>query len=648
MNSHFLGIDTGGTFTDFVYLNGQQFSVHKVLSTPAAPQDAIIQGITEMGLTDLVAAGKLKIVHGTTVATNATLEGKGVPTVYIANHGLSDVLIIGRQTRPELYNLVVTKPGLDLPPEYLLEVNARLDSSGIEVSGFLPGELKKLKQTVDRLHPRAIAINLLFSFISDEHEKQIEALFGPEYFVSRSSFVLPEYREYERGIATWVNAWLGPLIDDYLLSVQKSLMPSHVSIMQSSGVSISADQAAKRAVNLLLSGPVGGLQAAQLIAGNTRLMTFDMGGTSTDVALIDGDITLTNESQIANIPIAVPMADIHTIGAGGGSIAYIDDGGLLQVGPASAGANPGPACYGLGGTQPTVTDANLVLQRLQADNFLGGKMKLAPDAASSALHPLADQLGLGIEDLAFGIIQIANEHMIQALRVISVERGFDPRDFTLVCFGGAGGLHFCDLAEALEMTHAIVPVNSGVLSALGMLAANPGREIIRTHRQLLSETTDAELRSLFQQLQEEGEAELESEGVINPGIKRSLDLRYYGQTFTLTTTYDSLASANAEFHELHEQRYGHRLDKPVELLNLRLRLEAPETQIILPEWKAVQDQSPSRLTKNGIPIIARDQLMIGEQFEGPALVTEAHATTLVTRNWHVSVDTIGNLILEAT
>ena len=647
MSSHFLGIDTGGTFTDFVYLHERQFMVHKVLSTPSAPQDAIFKGINDMGLQALATEGKLRIVHGTTVATNATLEGKGVPTVYITNRGLADVLYIGRQTRPELYNLMVTKPSIDLPEDFCLEVNARLDSTGTEINGFEESELDKLKSSVDELQPRAIAINLLFSFVNDEHEKQIEALFGPEYFISRSSFVLPEYREYERGIATWVNAWIGPLIDDYLLSVQKSLMPSPVSIMQSSGVSISADQAAKRAVNLLLSGPVGGLQAAQIISSRSRLMTFDMGGTSTDVALIDGDLTLTNESQIANIPIAVPMADIHTIGAGGGSVAYIDDGGLLQVGPASAGANPGPACYGLGGRRPTVTDANLILQRLRADNFLGGTMLLDSNAAKKAMAPLATQLGMEIESLALGIVQIANEHMTQALRVISVERGFDPREFTLVCFGGAGGLHFCALAEALEMTRAIVPVNSGVLSALGMLAANPGREIIRTHRQLIDESSDEEIRHLFTQLQTAGETELAAEGVVDPSNKKSLDLRYYGQTFTLTTAYDSIQSAESKFHELHEQRYGHRLDKAVEVLNLRMHLEAPAVPITLPQWQPKDGQQPGRST-GGMPIIDRAGLVVGEQFTGPALVTETHATTLVGRNWNVSVDPVGNLILEAT
>lgn len=648
MGSHLLGIDTGGTFTDFVYLHDQQFQVHKVLSTPDAPQEAIFQGITEMGLDAIAASGNLKVVHGTTVATNATLEGKGVATAYIANRGLSDVLYIGRQTRPELYNLEVRRPTIDLPEQLLFEVGARLDANGVEISGFSKNELARLKRQVEKLAPRAIAINLLFSFIDDSHEKEIEALFGPEYFVSRSSFVLPEYREYERGIATWLNAWIGPLIDEYLISVKQSLRPSRISVMQSSGVTIAADQAARRAVNLLFSGPVGGLQAAQTITRRSRLITFDMGGTSTDVALIDGEIKLTSEGHIANLPIAIPMADIHTIGAGGGSIAYIDDGGLLQVGPTSAGAKPGPACYGLGGTEATVTDANLVLQRLRPDNFLGGNMLLDVNAAVAALRPLARQLQLQVQELASGIIEIANEHMTQALRVISIQRGFDPREFTLVCFGGAGGLHFCDLAEALEMDSAIVPVNSGVLSALGMLATSPGREITRTHRKLINGSSDTEIKRLFSALQAQGERELMEEGVANPRATYSLDLRYLGQTFTLTTPYRDLRTAEIEFHELHDRRYGHRLDKPVELLNLRLHLEAEGAELALPQWKKSPGK-PSSLDLPGhgtVVVYARDELAANQRFTGPALITEAHATTLIKKNWDVSVDPMGNLILE--
>ena len=648
LSSHLLGIDTGGTFTDFVYLHDQQFQVHKVLSTPDAPQEAIFRGITEMGLDAIAASGDLKVIHGTTVATNAILEGKGVPTAYIANRGLSDLLYIGRQTRPELYNLEVRKPAIDLPERLLLEVGARLDANGVEISGFSKNELTQLKRRIKKLAPRAIAINLLFSFINDSHEKEIEALFGSEYFVSRSSFVLPEYREYERGVATWLNAWIAPLIEEYLVSVKQSLQPSTISVMQSSGVTIAADQAARRAVNLLLSGPVGGLQAAQTISRGSRLITFDMGGTSTDVALIDGEIKLTSENHIANLPIAIPMADIHTIGAGGGSIAYIDEGGLLQVGPTSAGAKPGPACYGLGGTKPTVTDANLVLQRLRADNFLGGRMHLDTDAAAEAIRPLAEHLHMQLLELAAGIIDIANEHMTQALRVISIQRGFDPREFTLVCFGGAGGLHFCDLAEALEMTSAIVPVNSGVLSALGMLATSPGREIIRTHRKLISDSSDTEIRRLFASLQAQGERELMEEGVANPQAKYSLDLRYLGQTFSLTAPYHDLSRAEIEFHELHERRYGHRLDKPVELLNLRLHLEAKGTELKLPQWEKDPGE-PSSLDLPGygrVVVYDREQLIVNQRFTGPALITEAHATTLVKKHWAVSVDRVGNLLLE--
>ncbi len=659
MNSHLLGIDTGGTFTDFVYLYNEQFTVHKVLSTPDAPQDAIIQGIADMGLSKLAASGQLRIVHGTTVATNATLEGKGVSTVYIANQGLSDVLTIGRQTRPELYNLKVVKPSIDSLQALRLEVAARVDADGNEICDFATGELERLKKEISAMAPRSIAINLLFSFMNDTHEKKIEALFGPEYFVSRSSFILPEYREYERGIATWVNAWIGPLIDEYLTAVKNALQPSTVSIMQSSGMTISAEQAATRAVNLLLSGPVGGLQAAKTVCSNKKLMTFDMGGTSTDVALIDGEIKLTNESYIANLPIAIPMADIHTIGAGGGSIAYIDEGGILQVGPSSAGALPGPACYGQGGKEPTVTDANLVLQRLRADNFLGGRMSLDAAAAVRAIQPLANRLAMDVHGIAAGIIEIANEHMIQALRVISIQRGFDPREFTLVCFGGAGGLHFCDLAEALEMTQAIVPINSGVLSALGMLATHPGREIARTHKRLLSDSRDTDIQALFLELQTQGESELEAEGVTNLKVKYSMDLRYLGQTFTLPVPYlqgrgqarvQNLSAAEVKFHELHEQRYGHRLDKPVELLNLRVHLEAPVPGMKLPSPDVTADiAAASTVDLPGygeVPVFEREKMGVDQRLHGPALITETPATTLIKKNWNLKVDQVGNLILE--
>ncbi|XOV86140.1 MAG: hydantoinase/oxoprolinase family protein [Pseudomonadota bacterium] len=651
-----LGIDTGGTFTDFVLLQDARLVVHKVLSTPTAPQDAILQGIAEMGIREAVAAGRVHIIHGTTVATNATLEGKGVRTAYITNRGLGDVLRIGRQTRQSLYSLSPKARSLPIDDDLVFEVDCRLDASGKELQALTEVELQDLRTRVLSAQPKAIAINLLFSFLDPAHELAITALFDDSednLFVSRSSEILPEYREYERGMTTWVNAWIGPLIHGYMNRLQAALRPTHIAIMQSNGLTIGAHQAARRAVNLLLSGPAGGLTGAMHIGrtkGRDRLMTFDMGGTSTDVALLDGQIRLTRSGSIADLPIGVPMADIHTIGAGGGSIAFVDAGGLLNVGPASAGADPGPACYGRGGTLPTVTDANLVLGRLQPMAFLGGAMQLDYQAAELALAPLAKTLGLSVQALAEGIIRIANEHMTQALRVISVQRGYDPRDFTLVCFGGAGGLHFCDLAEALAITEAIVPIHSGVLSALGMLAATPGREMVRTYRADITRTSDQALEEIFAQLTADGMRELEDEGVVAVKTERSLDLRYVGQTHTLNLPYTNLAEATADFHAEHRQRYGHDLEQAVELLNLRVHLEADRDPLELPAVFSTSEDAPGFATIAGISVpvsvVQRESLGAGQTLDGPVLITERHSTTLINPGWRGQVDGEGNLLLR--
>lgn len=647
-----LGIDTGGTFTDFVLLKDNRLSVHKVLSNPHAPQAPILQGIADMGIGADVERGDVIIIHGTTVATNATLEGKGVRTVYITNKGLKDLLRIGRQTRAELYNLTPKPVPAIFDDELMVEVDCRLDAQGGEVRPLTQDALQQLAATTRALNPQAVAINLLFSFLDARHEQQIEAVLAEDYFVSRSSKILPEYREYERGITTWLNAWIGPLMRDYLTRLNRSLAPCNLSIMQSSGLTVAADQAAERAVNLLLSGPAGGLSGALFIGesmSTRRLMTFDMGGTSTDVALLDGSIKLTGQGRVAAFPVGVPMADIHTIGAGGGSIAYVDEGGVLQVGPASAGADPGPACYGKGGTAATVTDANLVLGRLRKDAFLGGAMRLDPTASEQALAPLADQQGITLEELASGIIRIANAHMTQALRAISIQRGFDPREFSLVCFGGAGGLHFCDLAEALDMTHAIVPVHSGVLSALGMLVTPPGREMVVTHKTILNETSEATIISLFERLERQGNAELVREGVASTESRRSLDLRYAGQTFTINTPWAGLIQSAADFHVRHQHQYGHELNKPVELLNVRVHLEA---QREYPQLPALPGSGHAEVTRDGLagyddemPIYRRETLPAGFKLTGPALITERHSTTLIKANWHATVDPVGNFEL---
>ncbi|MEJ6592471.1 MAG: hydantoinase/oxoprolinase family protein [SAR86 cluster bacterium] len=666
MATAFLGIDTGGTFTDFVLREAATVRVHKVLSTPGAPQDAILTGIKEMGLQARVAAGQVMIIHGTTVATNAALEGKGVRTAYITNKGLKDVLLIGRQTRQQLYQLTPTRPKTPFDEQLMLEVNTRLDAQGKLIEPLTVTDLDNLERQIAILQPESIAINLLFSFLDPEQELQIEARFCDAYFVSRSSLVLPEHREYERGMTTWLNAWIGPLIKSYLVSLSTALAPSNLAIMQSSGLTISAKVAADRAVNLLLSGPAGGLAAALAIGHQIRqprLMTFDMGGTSTDVALLEGEIRLTNQGKIANYPVAVPMADIHTIGAGGGSIAFVDAGGMLQVGPASAGAHPGPACYGRGGTAPTVTDANLVLGRLRSDAFLGGRMQLDTTAAVRALQPLADQLQISVTDLALGIIRIANESMIQALRIISIQQGHDPRDFQLMSFGGAGGLHICDLADALDVREAIVPLNSGVLSALGMLAAQPGREVVKTHQGILDELDDSALTARLDALLTIAQQELKDEGIVNTQHQYHLDLRYLGQTFSIAVAYRTIAAAIADFHAMHLRLYGHALDKAVELVNLRVHVEAVRQPFRLPPTTqtSTEKNGHSNLIDGDnvcgdvfgdlvgevdpVPIYQRDMLAATCLLTGPALITEDHTTVFLKSGWRASKDELGNLKL---
>lgn len=651
-----VGVDTGGTFTDFVVLREQQIAIHKVLSTPDAPERAILKGLEELGLTEAAREGQLLVVHGSTVATNAALEGKGVPTVFITNAGFEDMLTVGRQTRRELYNLQPPPVSPPVPRHLCLGVDCRLDSHGKTVKALRESELKKLRRRVQALKPEAVAVNLLFSYLNSADEERIAAAMPEGLFVSRSSFVLPEYKEYERGVATWLNAYLGPLVARYLERLRTALAPAPLTIMQSSGGTIGAEQASQRAVNLLLSGPAGGLAAAKFVGetcGRPALMTFDMGGTSTDVALIDGELQTTSEGRLGPYPVAVPMVDMHTIGAGGGSIAYLDSGGMLQVGPRSAGASPGPACYGQGGKAPTVTDANAVLGRLRPDNFLGGTMSLDVRAARQAVEVIAGPLKLGLEEAALGIIALANEHMARALRVISVQRGHDPRDFSLCCFGGAAGLHVCALADNLGMRKAIVPRYGGVLSALGMLVAPRERQLSQTRQGLLAELQEADVVSGFAQLAEEGRRELLAEGVKESDIESQagLDLRYSGQSYSVYVPYRGLAQSESLFHEQHEKLYGHRLSRPVELVTLRQRVLSPPGPVTLPEIGGGRSDAglAGEAELYGIgatPVVQREALQAGSLISGPALICETVSTTLLAEGWDLKVDRFGNLLLE--
>ncbi|HYQ71917.1 MAG TPA: hydantoinase/oxoprolinase family protein, partial [Gammaproteobacteria bacterium] len=437
----------------------------------------------------------------------------------------------------------------------------------------------------------------------------------------------------------------------------RKLAPARVTVMQSTGGTVSAAAAGDMAVRLLLSGPAGGLMGARFAgeqAGHARLLTFDMGGTSTDVALIEGDIRLTSEGRIGPWPVAVPMVDMHTIGAGGGSIAVVDAGGLLQVGPESAGADPGPACYGQGGEQATVTDANLVLGRLLPDAFLGGAMRLDVAAAHRAVSQVAGALHMDTEAAAAGIVALANEHMVQALRVISVQRGVDPGRHVLVSFGGAGGLHVCALAEALGMQHALVPVQAGVLSALGMLVAPRARQLSRTLKGMLTGFSTQALQRQLESLAVTGRKELQAEGVAVTGIHAnfSLDLRYRGQSSTLVLTWRGITATEAAFHLAHERRYGHRLNTPVEVVNLRCSLQGPAPSVRLPELPPAPPgaAAPGRARVHGcagdVPVWSRALLGAGSVFAGPAVITETVATTWLPFGWRCTVDACGNLLLE--
>lgn len=658
----FVGIDTGGTFTDFVAWDASfagGLRVHKVLSTPEAPERAILQGLREMGLSD---HPDLEIVHGTTVATNAVLEGKGVRTAYVTNRGFADVLTIGRQARAELYNLQPVAEAPPVPRELCVEVAVRRNAQGAVIEALTDGEIARVVEVVRALQVEAVAINFLFAYLNGEDERRLrDALCAamPALWVSISSEVLPEYREYERGMATWLNAWIGPRVAGYLQRLQQALPQASLRVLQSSGQAVDVAQAAQNAVRLLLSGPAGGLAGARATGeacARMRLLSFDMGGTSTDVALIEGAPQLTDEGRIANYPVAVPMVAMHTIGAGGGSIAFVDVAGGLQVGPQSAGAWPGPAGYDQGGYEATVSDANLVLGRLLPDAFLGGRMALNREAAEQAVGRIAVALDVSLEDAALGILAVANAHMAQALRVMSVQRGIDPRGLTLLSFGGAGGLHVCALAEALDMQYALVPAHAGVLSALGMRAVPRGRERVQTWIQSLTDATDwlAAFEQHAQQMQDAAVAELLDEGLARDQIVVELrvDLRYVGQAYTLELPWQGVAQTRAAFHAAHQQRYGHDLDHLIEIVNVRVRAQQPPPAINWPlsaassvsampvRWARVLDQAQP------VAVFVGEDLVPGMRIAGPALITEAVSTTWLAPGWQAEVHAQGSLLLQ--
>lgn len=655
-NQTLVGVDTGGTFTDIVALengpNGRRLRQCKVLSNPADPSAPILEGLKKLGLAELA----LQMIHGTTVATNAVLEAKGARVAYVTSEGFADVLSLGRQEREHVYQLRQPEMLPPVPEDLCLEVSTRITADGQVLNRASDDELRQLKERLESLDIEAVAINLLFSFLKPEEEQRIANLLADRWFVSCSSAVLPEVREYERGIATWLNASVGPVISGYLERLQNRLPGTRIAVMQSAGTTIAADQAAAQSVRLLLSGPAGGLAAARSIGtqtGNAQLMSFDMGGTSTDVSLLNGEIPLTSQGHLGRWPLSIPSVDIHTIGAGGGSVARLDRAGMLLVGPESAGASPGPACYGQGGTQATVTDANLLLGRIPASTLLGGYMPLDYSAAEQAISKLARNMGCEPLEAALGILRLANEHMARALRVISVERGYDPADYALLCFGGAGGLHACDLAELLSMRRIILPTAAGVLSAVGMLVSEPGRELSQAVLAPLSDLSDTEIARRFMELEAEAGTQLAKEGypVASLRFRRQLELRYKGQSATIGVDWVQGGTHVELFHQAHEKVSGLRLPHEVELVNIRLGARAQsslESLNINLENAAVRQKTTVQMpgASDQVPLIDRPALPAGETLPGPLLLTEPSATSWVKPGWTVTADRWGNLHLH--
>jgi N-methylhydantoinase A len=675
-----LGVDVGGTFTDFLLLADGRLTTFKRPSTPSDPAAGVLAGIGEM------AALPDEVVHGSTVATNAVLERKGARTGLVNTRGLRDVLEIGRQTRPRLYDLEPHRPEPLVPRELRYEVDERVDAAGAIVRPLSPAEIEAVLDAAQADGVESLAISLIFSYLNPGHEASIAAAARRrKLWVSASSEVAPEYREYERTSTTVVDSFVAPVVSSYLRGLETELQQRNVSrlrIVQSDGGSAGAETVAGRPVTTVLSGPAAGVAgafAAARLAGFDQIITFDMGGTSTDVALCPGRILNRLDVDIGGLPVRTPAVDVHTVGAGGGSLARIDAGGALRVGPESAGADPGPACYGRG-DRPTVTDAQLVLGRLQAQHFLGGRMALQPDRAQAAVA----QLGGVAVDQAAAIVRVANSNMERAIRVISVERGFDPRDFTLVAFGGAGPLHACDLAASLRIARVLVPLWPGVLSAFGMVTAPVTRVYQRPVMRVLDDTS-GEIVDLLQRLasslEEDGRSDLTRDGYepTSLAVELSLDMRYAGQSYELDVPFSfpkrdgQMSSAGRqagetpgsperaamaeEFHAHHMQRYGHADPRrAVEVVNLRCRVIAPGyTPSLQPPAERPGGPERARLAIvrqwHGrwldAPVYDRDLLCAGDEFRGPAVVVQMDATTVLPPGWTARVDAIGNMLLDA-
>jgi N-methylhydantoinase A len=648
-----LAVDTGGTFTDLVLLEGGRITTLKVPSTPADPAQAVLDGVRRM----LQAGAAFDLLHGSTVATNSLLERRGARVVLITNEGFEDVIEIGRQNRPQLYALVGHRAPPLVAREHRLGLPGRLGPRGEEVQPLDRDALDTLAGRVEALGAESVAISLLHAYADDAHERAVAgALDAVGVPLSVSSELLPEFREYERTSTTVVNAYVAPAMSSYLGRIGEEAGARRVTIMGSNGGALPVERARREPVHTVLSGPAGGVVGALTWArrsGEEQVLSFDMGGTSTDVSLCPGRPLRTREFEIDGQPVAVPVIDIHTVGAGGGSLARVDAGGALRVGPQSAGADPGPICYGRGGSGVTVTDAHVWLGRLPVDAFLGGGRSLDREAIRAPLTKLAEDLGTSLEAAAEGILAVADTAMERALRVISVERGYEPAAFAVVAFGGAGALHVAELTARLGASRALVPPDPGLLSAYGMLATQVTRESSRTV--LLEAQAEGALESIadaFDELERTARSEMLAEGSDPQTLDTELwvDARYRGQSFELRVPARDWVD---RFHAAHEERYGYRRpETPVEAVTLRAVVAAPPLPLDVEELPAAQGDPPMeegpvvyRGEEIGARTVWRRDLAAGHRLDGPLIVQEYSATTWVPPRWSLDVDRWGCLHL---
>lgn len=678
-----IGVDSGGTFTDVCLFNEEsgEVVIWKVSSTPDDPSRGITQGVADGMERVGIGADEVSYVgHGTTVATNALIQGRGVRTGLITTGGFRDLLEIGRQKRPDLYDLQAEKPEVLVERNMRLGVSERVLADGTVETALDEDALRAAVRELKAGGVRSVAVSFLYSFMHPDHEKAAARILAeefPEAFHSLSHRVAPEFREFERLSTTVVNAYLGPVMQGYVQALDKKLKDLGITVApqltQSNGGVIGFAKAAEMPVRTVLSGPSTGVVAAQAVGRMTgihNLITFDMGGTSSDVALLaEGQCRVVNESVVHGYPIKAPMLDIHTVGAGGGSIAYIDSGNHLKVGPRSAGANPGPACYGLGNDEPTVTDANVVLQTQNPEYLLNGRMKIDRSLAEAAIKRLADRLGMGVLETANGILDIVTANMAKAIRVISVQRGHDPRDYALVAFGGAGPVHAARLARELGMKRIIIPKTPGVLCALGLLMTDLRTDFSATVLHRLDDVSPETVAALYASLGEQAETWFAAEAIAPSArvVSRTVDARYAGQNYEISValpdgpiTAETFTTIRERFTEAHRQLYGFVAEgEAIQLVTYRLAASGIVEKAAFRERPLEGEDSSAAVAGSREVWMAeaggfttcklynRDLLKPGNVVHGPAIIDQMDSTTVLPPGYVARADTYLNLIVEA-